>query len=249
MPRFRASRAASPCVPVEENCEGMVTPVTLAGAERVAGDRGHERRVDAAREAQHHVGEPVLGHVVAGAEDEGPVDLLHRLEHRHLVRRAAAGRSGAGSGRQRDAPRRGGGGAQLLLPAPRVVQAGAEDLVEVEVGDHEVLLEGPAARHALALLVEHEGLAVEDQLVLAAHRVHEGQAHQVVGGAGRQHLLAEPPLARVVGRGVDAHHQLRAAQRLQAWWGRWDTRCPRRCWPRSTAFPSVNTGDSVPDWK
>ncbi len=30
MPRFRASRAASPCVPVEENWEGMVTPVTLA---------------------------------------------------------------------------------------------------------------------------------------------------------------------------------------------------------------------------
>ncbi len=31
MPRFRASRAASLLVPLDENCDGMVTPVTLAG--------------------------------------------------------------------------------------------------------------------------------------------------------------------------------------------------------------------------
>ena len=31
MPRFRASRAASRRVPPEENGDGMVTPVTLAG--------------------------------------------------------------------------------------------------------------------------------------------------------------------------------------------------------------------------
>ncbi len=31
MPRFRARRAASARVPLEENCEDIVTPVTLAG--------------------------------------------------------------------------------------------------------------------------------------------------------------------------------------------------------------------------
>ena len=75
------------------------------------------------------------------------------------------------------------------------MQARAEDLVEVEVGDDEILLEGAPAGDALALLVEDERLPVEDELVLAADRVDEGQAHEVVGGARGQHLLAELRLA------------------------------------------------------
>src|SRR5437667_160590 len=105
--------------------------------------------------------------------------------------------------------------AELLLAPAGVVQARAEDLVEIEVGHHQVFLEGPATRDPLALLVEDEGLPVEDELVLAAHRVDEGQADEIVGGPRGQHLLAELGLARVVGRGVDRHHELGPRQGLQ----------------------------------
>ena len=54
----------------------------VIGAERVDRDRGDERRVDAARDRDEHVGDAVLEHVVARAEDERLVDLAHRLGHR-----------------------------------------------------------------------------------------------------------------------------------------------------------------------
>ena len=56
--------------------------VHVLGPERVGGDAGHERGVDAARQAEDHVGEPVLRHVVAQPEDEGGVHLGDRLERR-----------------------------------------------------------------------------------------------------------------------------------------------------------------------
>ena len=56
--------------------------VHVLGAERVDRDRGDERRVDPAREADQHVGEAVLAHVVTRAEHERFVDLVHRLERR-----------------------------------------------------------------------------------------------------------------------------------------------------------------------
>ena len=54
----------------------------VLGAERVDRDRGDEGGVDAARQADQHVGEPVLAHVVARAEHERLVDLAHRCERR-----------------------------------------------------------------------------------------------------------------------------------------------------------------------
>ncbi len=65
----------------------------VLGAERVHRDRRDERRVDAAREADQHVGEPVLRHVVAGAEHERLVDLVDAAE--------APARCGARPGRRR----------------------------------------------------------------------------------------------------------------------------------------------------
>ena len=52
----------------------------VLGAEGVDGDRRDERRVDAAGEPDHDVGEAVLGAVVAGAEDERLVQLGVRVE-------------------------------------------------------------------------------------------------------------------------------------------------------------------------
>src|SRR5262249_1787829 len=48
---------------------------------------------------------------------------------------------------------------QLLLTPARVVQPGAEDGLEVEVGDDEVLLECEPARDALATLVHDQACA------------------------------------------------------------------------------------------
>ena len=46
------------------------------GPERVGGERGHQRRIDPARHADHGLAEPVLAHVVPEAEHQCPVDLL-----------------------------------------------------------------------------------------------------------------------------------------------------------------------------
>ena len=83
-----------------------------------------------------------------------------------------------------------------------IVETGAEDRVEIEIGDEQVFLESLSAGDALALLVEDEGLAIEDQLVLAPYHVDEGQADQIVGCAGGEHLLPEVALADVDRRRV-----------------------------------------------
>ena len=61
----------------------------VLGAEGSDGDGGHQRGVDAAGEADDHVGEPVLGHVVAGAEHE-------RLPHLGLGPQAGFDAGGLG---------------------------------------------------------------------------------------------------------------------------------------------------------
>ena len=120
----------------------------VRGPERVDGDRGGQRRIDAAREPEHHGLEAVLGHVVARAEHERGVDLRGGLERRRR-RPARRARRASRRRRRRDAlaatpgtSMRGSGPVlveRALLAQPRVVQAGVEHLVEVEVGDHQVL--------------------------------------------------------------------------------------------------------------
>ena len=63
----------------------------------------------------------------------------------------------------------------------------------------------------VALGVERQRAAVEDQLVLAADLVHVHERRVGVGGARRQHLLAVRGLAAVVRRAVDVDGQLGAA--------------------------------------
>ena len=52
----------------------------------------------------------------------------------------------------------------------------------------------------VALVVDHDRVAVEDQLVLAADEVAERDGAEVVARALDQHALALAALARVVGR-------------------------------------------------
>ena len=65
-------------------------------------------------------------------------------------------------------------------------------------------------------MVDHEGVAVEDELVLAADERAEGDAGDVLAGALGEHPLALGALAGVVGRGGDVDDQRRAGQRLVA---------------------------------
>ena len=65
-----------------------MTACTRDGAERIAGDREHERGVDAARQADHDALEAVLVHVVANAEHERVPDaFLPCRQRRQAVRR------------------------------------------------------------------------------------------------------------------------------------------------------------------
>ena len=68
-----------------------------------------------------------------------------------------------------------------------------------------------AAGEQVALGVERQRAAVEDELVLAADLVHVHERRVGVGGARRQHLLAVGGLAAVVRRAVDVDGQLGAA--------------------------------------
>ena len=76
------------------------------------------------------------------------------------------------------------------------------------VDDHEVLDELLAAVEEVALGVEHQRAAVEDQLVLAADLVDVDERRVAVGRPGGEHPLAVGGLAAVVRRGVDVDGEL-----------------------------------------
>ena len=167
---------------------GIDTRVDVLGSEGVGRDHGHERRVDAARQAEHHVGEAVLRDVVARGEHERVVHLGDRIQQ---GARSTAGRAGPGwsatSRRYRDDRERRGG-----VAAAGVEQARAEHRSDVEVDDLLALLHLDHAVEDLAVVVHHEGAAVEDQLVLAADLVDVHDVAVGVLGPGGDHPL---PLA------------------------------------------------------
>ena len=66
----------------------------------------------------------------------------------------------------------------------------------------------------LALRSEDHAVAIEDQLVLAADRVHPCDERAVISGPAGDHRLARAALAFVVGRAVDVDHQLDAVVSL-----------------------------------
>ena len=157
----------------------------VLGAEGVDGDDGGEAGIDAAGEADERLAEAVLADVVAGAEDEGVVDLADGVEglgHALRQRLAVAGLEagdvdllGAADGLE------GGGG---LLAVEGRAEAAVEDALDVEVGDEELLLELGGAGDGDAVDVEDDAGAVEDELVLAADGVDVADVEAVVGGAG-----------------------------------------------------------------
>jgi hypothetical protein len=143
-------------------------PCTWSAPERVDGHARDDGGVDAARQADDHIGEPVLEHVVAGAQHQRVVQLGIGLGQR--VMRAGSGRRG----RRLLADQH---QAHLLVgaAATRVEQALAVHRLDDEVGDEQLLHQQRGSGHQVAVGVEHHAAAVEHQLVLPAHLVDVGE--------------------------------------------------------------------------
>ena len=192
----------------------------MSGAQGIDGDGCRERRVDAARKSEHDRLEPVLPHVVAYAQHERGVDVgfLDRLVaggacgERWLRGRSLHGLA-PGLG-QMDARHRIGLVERALLAEPCVVQARVEHLVEIDIGDHQVLFERLAFGDHFAILIEDHAAAIEHDLVLPADQIDVAHDGDVIRGAGRDHAAAAIGLAGMVGRrrqvqdhlGAAAHH-------------------------------------------
>ena len=101
----------------------------------------------------------------------------------------------------------------LERPSPHVAQSTPDRLLRLDVDDEQRFLEPRRAREHLALVVEHDRVPVEHELVLRAHRVDERDVADVVAGAGLEHLLALALLADVERRRRDVDDQLGACQR------------------------------------
>ena len=102
--------------------------------------------------------------------------------------------------------------ARQRAPA-HVAQPPADDDLRLDVDEEQLLLEPRRPRDHRAFVVQHARVAVEDQLVLPADRVAEGDEARIVAGARDEHLLALDLLADVERRGADVHEQLRSRQR------------------------------------
>ena len=186
--------------------------VDVLGAERVDGDRGGERRVDAAADPEHDVAEPVLGDVVAEPEPEREPHLLELALERDDCRRHGV-TDGLGVGQVEDPRRRDGDPGTLELASAHVAQPTTHCFGRIEVDNEQRLLEPGSPRDHLALVVEHDRVTVEDELVLAADEVAEGEVGGVVARPRDQHLLAILGLADVERRRRRVDDERRPGQR------------------------------------
>ena len=184
--------------------------VHVLGAEGVGGDGGDERRVDPTREPEHDIGEAVLRDVVAGGEHERVVDLGDAVEQRDdlgpMVRLGVGGH-GAGHGTSTASA------AAVSRPrgsSSRVRNTGRTSRSTMRT----VLAELGHPGDQLALVVDDERRAVEDQLVLPADLVDVDDVAVGVLGPGGDHPLPLALPAREVGRAVGDHDELGAARGL-----------------------------------
>ena len=122
----------------------------------------------------------------------------------------------------RDARGRGGGEEDAARRAERVEAGlGAEGAgvgracgAGVEVEDEERLLELGSARDELAVGVEGDALAVEDEFVLPAGHIDVGDEAAVAAGALGEHFAALFAASAMVGGCVDIDDDLRAGEAL-----------------------------------
>ena len=170
----------------------------LVGPDRVDRDRGHDGRVDPAREREDHRAEPVLAHVVPQPQHQGVPDL--GLGRQPLPDRRVGPPVAQGSqftrhqdpvdphlGRRRQ---RGVGGG-------RQVEVDDEQLLDELRGPRD---QGPVRRH-------HHRIAVEHELVLTADHVHVRDGRLRLGRAPAHQRQPYVVLVQLVRRAVDVHDQ------------------------------------------
>ena len=97
--------------------------------------------------------------------------------------------------------------------ATGVRQPSRHDRGGLDVDEQQVLLESLGACDHVALVVDHEGVAVEDELVLAADGVAQCNERSGVARAGAEHLLPFAVAQQMERRGRDVDDQLRAGER------------------------------------
>ena len=157
--------------------------------------------------------EAVLEHVVAHAQAERGVDLGLRLEQRCEL--AAERPRLRGRALERPEPAHLGQRTTHGRAQPRVAQARRRGCLQVDCAERQRLDELRRARQHVALVVDHDRVPVEDQLVLAADAVAERDRAEVVARALDEHRLALAALAGEVGRGRRVDDQRRAGERLR----------------------------------
>ena len=185
MPSVSASSCASVFEWSDEYRDGIDTPCTCSAPERIDGDRRDDRRVDAARQPDHHIAEAVLAAVVTRPEHERVVQLavgVERFGDRRGQRLAIVDDRGV---RHLDDRQH-----RLGHPPTRVEQPLAVHGRDRHVDDHQRLDELRRPSEQRALVVEHERTAVEDQLVLTADLVDVDDRAVRVGRPRREHPLA-----------------------------------------------------------
>src|SRR5260370_908499 len=89
------------------------------------------------------------------------------------------------------------GSSWVRMPSLRA-SSPASAWVEIDVPQEQVLLELGGTRDRRARVVDDEGVAVEDELVLASDEPAEGDAGEVVARPLGEHPLALGPLAHVI---------------------------------------------------
>ena len=210
------------------------------GAERVDRDGGHQRRVDATREADHGLGEAVLAEIVAGAEHQGGV-------HLGVV-------AGSGRGAARDSGarwlRRGSVTANTRQQPGHRHAAGAEPIGRSTTTRSSANWAPEPSSVPSAATMRESPSKTSSSWPPTWFDIGDGAAG--LGHPAREHgqpLVATPP---VVGRRVEVDHDVGAGTPGVAPPGRHRTRRPRRsrrrprrrprrrasaarCWARTSA--------------
>src|SRR5581483_7455056 len=168
-------------------------------------------RVDPARDADDHLAEAVLRHVVGEAELEREAHALELVLERRR-RRMHRGPTLLPRGQLHDPRLRQSVPLAGKRARPHVPEPAPDRLRRLHVDHEQRLLEPRGACHDLALVVDDDRVAVEDELVLGADGVDERDEARVVARANDEHLLALAFLADVEGRGRDVRDQVRPGE-------------------------------------
>ena len=207
-----ASRRASVRVPSDEYCDGMETQWILSAPTASAAIAAVSAESIPPESPIDDLGEAVLPHVVAETEHERLPHLLELVVERDDLRRRDVGLLSRRVELDRPDDLEAAAVPRERAPA-RIREAARDDRRRIDVDDEQRLLEAGRPREHRALVVEHDRVAVEEELVLPADGVAERDVRGVVARADAEHLLALAILAEMERRRRDVHEQLRAGER------------------------------------